>query len=335
MPNINELKDLIQTLSQADKHELLALLSSSASDSSGSLDSLQEARFSGGFFCPKCGCTENIVRYGKHGDKQRYLCKNCRSTFTATSSSLLHGTRKPLEVWEKYLDCLIEGHSLKKCSQICSISIPTAFYWRHKILDALTHKLKRDGRKLEGIVESDETYFPLSYKGQKNNLPREAKKRATPASKRGLSLEQVCVACGLDRSGTILSGVSNLGKVSAVSLNRFYSGRVQANSTFCTDSEKSYVKFARDNGYRLFQIERGKHKKGIYHINHVNGFHSNLKRFIDKFNGIASKYLNNYLTWNLIRKFSTAELLKSAMSIVINVTNFGIGKREVLEDSPL
>jgi hypothetical protein len=36
---------------------------------------------------------------------------------------------------------------------------------------------------------------------------------------------------------------------------------------------------------------------GIYHIQNVNGYHSNLTRWIKFFNGVAAKYLNNYLAW--------------------------------------
>lgn len=39
------------------------------------------------------------------------------------------------------------------------------------------------------------------------------------------------------------------------------------------------------------------HKKGIYHINNVNGHHSRFKKFMIKFHGVAIKYLNKYVSW--------------------------------------
>lgn len=30
----------------------------------------------------------------------------------------------------------------------------------------------------------------------------------------------------------------------------------------------------------------------------VNAYHSNLKNWINRFHGVATKYLNNYLVWN-------------------------------------
>ena len=54
----------------------------------------------------------------------------------------------------------------------------------------------------------------------------------------------------------------------------------------------------------LLLILSGKAKKGIYHIQHINSYHSNLKKFMRKFNGISTKYLNNYLIWNNILNYS-------------------------------
>lgn len=38
-------------------------------------------------------------------------------------------------------------------------------------------------------------------------------------------------------------------------------------------------------------------KKGIYHIQHVNNFHNRLKTWMDRFQGVVTKYLDNYLYW--------------------------------------
>lgn len=38
-------------------------------------------------------------------------------------------------------------------------------------------------------------------------------------------------------------------------------------------------------------------KKGIYHVQHVNSFHKRLGEWMDRFHGVATKYLDNYLYW--------------------------------------
>ena len=57
------------------------------------------------------------------------------------------------------------------------------------------------------------------------------------------------------------------------------------------------------------RIKRSRHKEDIYHIQHINSLHSNLKRWMSRFNGVATKYLSNYLKWNKwINTFSTEKL---------------------------
>ena len=73
--------------------------------------------------------------------------------------------------------------------------------------------------------------------------------------------------------------------------------RIDDEPIFCTDSHKSYIQFAQNLGIELQQIKRGKHKEGIYHIQHINAFHSKLKKWMDNFNGVATKYLANYMYW--------------------------------------
>ena len=44
--------------------------------------------------------------------------------------------------------------------------------------------------------------------------------------------------------------------------------------------------------------ENGISCPGIYHIQHINSYHSILKNWIRRFHGVATKYLNNYLIWH-------------------------------------
>ena len=99
--------------------------------------------------------------------------------------------KKDISVLEKYVHCMIEKYPLRKCAEICDINLATAFAWRHKILDALQKMMEQV--ELDGVVQADETFTTISYKGNhKNfNLPRPPHKRGTAATKRGLSTEIV------------------------------------------------------------------------------------------------------------------------------------------------
>lgn len=258
-----------------------------------------ERKFSDGVVCLKCG-SKNIRKHGIVGceiEHQRYYCKDCHQTFTELYNSPLHATKLEIDVWYEYIvRMLTGGYSLRKLAEELEINLKTAFYWRHKILYALRDFLMSD--KVGGVVETDETYFLQSFKGQKWLLPRPARKRGGKATKRGISNEQVCVMTSTDHKGKYLADLVCYGRVSHNSIERFFDNRIEPNSIIVTDEHKSYLRFAKENHFKLKQVKRGKHKVDeIYHIQNINNFHSRLKKFMGGFNGVATKYLGNYVTW--------------------------------------
>ncbi len=78
------------------------------------------------------------------------------------------------------MEMMVEGYTLPKIAKRLKIHISTAFYWRHKILNALR---SIEFEQLQGIVESDETFFRESMKGREVTH-RKAKKRATKDEKK-------------------------------------------------------------------------------------------------------------------------------------------------------
>lgn len=75
---------------------------------------------------------------------------------------------------------------------------------------------------------------------------------------------------------------------------------IHPSALLCTDTATNYKKFARIKGLHHETInERQKQrvKKGIFHVQNVNNFHSRLKTWIRRFQGVATKYLDNYLYW--------------------------------------
>jgi len=297
-------KDLLSEFNKLTKPEQDAftrMLASRGTKVANINDLVTKERFANGYICPLCGSI-HVVRNGKRKDRtQRYLCRDCGKSFVATINSITSGTRKDLDTWTKYINCMMNGISVRKAAHACGIHRNTAFAWRHKILDALQNMAA--SVSLDGIIEADETFFNLSYKGNHKKsksftIPRTAHKRGNDTHIRGISYEKVCVPCAVDRNGHSISKIANLGRVSAKDLHTVYDGRFDAKSTLCTDKMNSYVRFANKNKINLVQLKGGKAKKGIYSVQHINAYHGELKRFIYGFKGVSTKYLNNYLIWH-------------------------------------
>ena len=339
MSAIKDILDKIDKLSPADQERLKTILLSKTFTKSISIEEfVTKERFANGRVCPVCGAT-HVVRNGKRKDgTQKYICKDCGKSFVITTNSIVSGTRKDLNVWIKYVDCMLNGFSVRKAAEECGIHRNTAFAWRHKILDALQNMA--NDVIFDGIVEADETFFTISYKGnhkksKKFTMPREPHKRGNSTHVRGLSSEKVCVPCAVNRSGMSIAKVSNTGRVSTKDLHEIYDGRIDPSATLVTDKMNSYVRFSNANGIDLVQLKTGKAKKGIYNIQHINSYHSQLKRFMKSFNGVSTKYLNNYLIWhNFVNYAKESDVEKRAILLSYVLTTLKTDRNSSLSDRP-
>lgn len=268
-------------------------------------DALDKQRFKDGVFCPHCG-SQKVVKNGRQPDgTQRYRCQACRKTFNAATRTVMKGHHvRNREKLRKYVHCMMLKLPLRKAADECEIDLKTSFLWRHMILDALALTLQNS--VLNGIVEFDETFFRLSFKGHKrmdsvveNGIPLPAHKRGADFSRAGLGRNQVCVPVAVSQSGGFFGQVSNLGKPTSTDLQNVLTGHCQAGAVLCADSGRAIKRVAAKENLNLVQIPRGRHTKGVYGIQKVNSFHGSLKELVDhRFRGVATKYLNNYVVWN-------------------------------------
>ena len=284
------------------------------------LNDLITAKEDDGIQCPHCRNIDPkmIARYGVRQGIQRYRCKACSKMFSSTTGSFLSWTKKNFYTWKSFIKSMMEGHSVRKSATVCKIHRNTAFMWRHKILDALAQYQNSQGR-MRGVVEVDDTLFRLSYKGSKPP-DRESRQRGTPASKPGTSKEQVCVSCAVERNGKVFSKVSALGRTTAKVLKTVFRGRISKRSIICTDKDTALAKFVAGKKCEHVPLNGPTDRKGPYHIQNINSYHSRLREFIRRFKGVATKYLDNYLVYfNFMREGSRsrAELLKLAIKALV------------------
>lgn len=54
---------------------------------------------------------------------------NAKKSFIEQAGMILYGSQKDIEVWEKYIHCMIEKYPLRKCVEISGINLTTVFKW--------------------------------------------------------------------------------------------------------------------------------------------------------------------------------------------------------------
>lgn len=253
--------------------------------------------------CPHCHASI-INRHGKKDGMQRYLCKNCKKTFTATTNTPLARLRFK-DKWINYIEGMLESKTLRQSAKESDINLKTAFKWRHRFLQ-LPAELK--AKMLEGIVEADETFFAYSEKGNKK-LTRKARKRGKQTGKQGRSkADWVPVLTARDRGKHTFEAI--LGSTSIQAISQQLDGKIEKDSILCSDGYKSYIKFAQNNDlvHKRLNLSAGVRViDKVFHIQNVNAYHSRLKQWINRFHGVATKYLDHYLGW--FRLMDTSENL--------------------------
>ena len=169
-------------------------------------------------------------------------------------------------MWQEYIELFSQGLALRKIVEKMDkkISLPTAFYWRHKILKVLTKK--DDNDKFGGIIEADETFFEESQKGSRK-MTRQARKRGY-TSYSYTKKNKVCVLTAIDRNKASFTkpvGFGGLEKDDVVLLQR----HLVKDSVLITDGNRTYRNL---NNVKLKSLKFGKPENKVYHLNCCNSF---------------------------------------------------------------
>lgn len=220
--------------------------------------------------CVHCK-SENIVKNGKYKEKQRYICKDCHKTFTNYTNSPISYSKKNISKWIEYTKCMLAGYSLRKSSKLVGISLSTAFYWRHKILNSV-----KDFFEYESNIKNQESSIidfkkiGLRYSSKFNDYFSDELFRCQGNSEK-------CLIC--KNINNIIKGFSSatFEKLKAIKMSL----KLEENIKLC------------------------KSLKIIYTLK------DHIKKWIRKFNGISFKYLCNYVSWfkwifNMIFKINLA-----------------------------
>ena len=265
--------------------------------------------------CPRCQGTQ-LYRHGTKSGLQRFRCRACGRTFNSLTGTPLARLRHKAK-WLAFGDCMLDSRTVRNAAARVAVAKNTSLRWRHRFL-ALT----RTDRPacLHGIAEADETFLLESQKGARD-LQRPARKRAGKATKRGISKEQVCILVARDRSGSTCDFVTGRGPVTVIQLKTHLQPVLAPDTLLVTDANKAYQAFASQQGisHQYVNLRHGVRVRGAIHVQNVNGYHSRFHTWLSKFNGMATRYLPNYLGWRWAidqeRIRSPETLLKAAIGV--------------------
>ena len=234
--------------------------------------------------CPNCS-EKNYIKFGKYNDVQRYKCKKCGKTFSKTTKAVWSYSKKEPEKWVKFMELLLQKSTLRVCSKILEINIRTAFIWRHKVMQAMISEIIPN--KLEGKVFITKAIEKENFKGSRNIKSSER--------------ENIWIVGAKDRRDSMIVVPICRKYWNKNSFDKLVYSKIEENSYIVSDYDQYMMNVAKN------------HNKGIvlnsYKEECIKNFRGNLKRWIGGFRGVATKYLERYLSYFIIfylyRKFNS------------------------------
>ena len=102
-----------------------------------------------------------------------------------------------------------------------------------------------------------------------------------------------------DRTGQTHAQLACRGRISLKQAKLVLDGALEEVTVLCSDAHGTWKAFAGDGDINHVVLNASKKRRvsDVYHIQNVNSFHGRFKGWLDRFNGVASKFLDNYLTW--------------------------------------
>lgn len=245
--------------------------------------------------CPKCSGTD-IVKNGHKNKTQKFKCKSCNSFFSITTNTITSNSRITYDKLIKIIDGLVNLKNINKISEETSMSQREIYNLRIKIIS--TMKMFQKDIMLKDIIQVDEKYIRLSFKGTRTEkMPRKSKESGSSDKTIGISNEQVCVVIAIDSNDKFLIKVAGLGPASTNMIENSIGNNILSGSILVTDSKSSYKKFANNHDLKLIQIKPHKYTNGKYNLAELNSLMSEIEIFIQHFRGISTRHLQEYLDW--------------------------------------
>ena len=276
-------------LTRAQRREALAVLSgrSEGEASKAAIElGVDEARR-----CPHCA-REGAVSRGMARGLRRYQCKGCGRTFNALSGTPLSGLHHK-ERWLSFRASLAKGETVKASAARCDVAVSTAFRWRHRFSGGGAERFggaqgdRGSGRDLRpGRAGRARAGWDARHGGG----AARRRSAASRASRCRFSWRQT--GAGRRSARCCPGSMRRRSRLPSIRWSR-------RTSCWSPDGGASYPPCAAALGVSHETLNRsmGERVRGDLHVQTVNSRHSRLKDFLRPRRGIATRYLDNYLSW--------------------------------------
>lgn len=280
--SLEEKRELIQATKAAVARELCK----------GAADAAPQA-------CPWCESPSFIRKGHNHDGSQRWLCKRCGRTFSASSRGLLASSKLDAVIWGTFVEATLSGQSLRECARACHVCLRTSWFMRMRLCEVMERALLpfRTGPSVSWQV--DGTYLDESLTGNRarsrEKMPRAPHKHGGAVHARGISNLKVCVVCGANDAGDGFCRLADRGRPKDEALKEAIRD-LGPGTWVATDAHQGYERVLPALGITE-HARTSAGRQGNGELGMVNALHQRLKGFLERFHGVSTKWLDHYLSW--------------------------------------
>jgi len=154
-----------------------------------------------------------------------------------------------------------------------------------------------------------------SEKGRKYKSREEyekAKKKRHP---------KVAVLVVTDREGNLLFKHVGDKKVKNEQLKKELNKRITDSNVLCVKPKKEFKKAVKDINSKKVIVNKKQLKRGLYSVEIVESKIDNFKKWLIRFHGVATKYLQSYLMWFVVMNKYLKDMIDPDIGRLLNLSS--------------
>ncbi len=239
-----------------------------------------------GKVCPRCG-SPLTISYGRAANgSPRRRCKSCGKVYVGTTGTVMSSAEISREKLILMVNLMANDEKLKAIMDAVGVAANTAYLWRMKVYSACA-EIQKDAM-LSGQAWIDEKLIPVNCRLE-FRFPDGSKPR-------GVSRNQVCVACAVDTYGNRYAEIAGKGHITSAQCVKTYGGHIAKGSAIIHDGVFSHDRLVNFIGGQS-EVYKSTAKEAHAMLQPVNSFIAEIEHFMKVHTGIDTEKLGFYLPW--------------------------------------
>ena len=251
------------------------------------------------FCCPFCESVD-FIKYGKRNGNQRFKCLSFGHVFLKTTNTIFSSTKLNRSCLRNLIVLIIDGTKLETISDVLKISRRTAYMWRMKIYKVAGEMIKNI--ELSGKVWIDEKLIRVNK--------RFLVTKSNGKQYRGVSINQIVIACAIDSNGNKYAEIVGRGHISSKQCINSYGKHIKPESLIIHDGIFSFGQLIKEL-HAKDEIHKSITNSSKRYMQPINSFCAEIERNMVIHQGIRDENLQDYLNWIVFKSSINSDNIDS------------------------